>query len=254
MRVTNLGGTAIGTGLGAPRQFIFRAIDHLQQITGLGLSRSENLIDATQNTDVFVEVSGMVRALASNLLKVSADLRLLSSGPDAGLGEIQLPARQAGSSIMPGKVNPVIPEAVGQAALAISAHDAALMNACSLGNLELNQYLPLIADSLLSSLELARNACRIFAERCVAGIAALPQQCAAQVRGATATVTALLDLIGYEAAQDVARSAMEAQQSIRQVVLERQLMSAQEFDRAIAPDTVMQLGSRRDRGGKGRGE
>ncbi len=253
LRVTNLGGTAIGTGLGAPRQFIFRAVDHLQRITGMGLSRSENLIDATQNADVFVEVSGLVRALASNLMKISADLRLLSSGPDAGLGEIQLPALQAGSSIMPGKVNPVIPEAVAQAALAISACDAALMNACSLGNLELNQYMPLIADSLLTSVELARNACRIFAERCVEGMAAVPGNCAAHVRGATATVTALVDLIGYEAAQQVARFARRENQSIRQVVIDRQLLSGEEFDQAVAPDTVMQLGSRRSPGGEGRG-
>ena len=151
LRVVNLGGTAIGTGVGAPREYIFRVVDHLQQITGMGLARSENLIDATQNMDLFVEVSGIVRSLASSLLKVSSDLRLLASGPDAGLGEIQLPARQAGSSIMPGKVNPVIPEAVGQAALAIAGLDQTLMNACSLGNLELNQYLPLIADCLLTA-------------------------------------------------------------------------------------------------------
>ena len=126
LRMINLGGTAIGTGLGAPRKFIFRAADHLQQITHMGLARAENLIDATQNLDMFVEASGMLRALACNLLKISNDLRLLSSGPDAGLGELALPPRQAGSSIMPGKVNPVIPEAVIQASLAITAHDQAL--------------------------------------------------------------------------------------------------------------------------------
>ena len=247
LRTTNLGGTAIGTGLGAPRQFIFRAIDHLQQITGIGLARSENLIDATQNADLFVEVSGIVRALACSLLKISSDLRLLASGPDAGLGEIALPARQAGSSIMPGKVNPVIPEAVAQAALSISAHDAALMNACSLGNLELNQFMPLIADSLLTIVQLARNACQIFTRHCVLGLEANAERCAEHVQGATASVTALVDLLGYSVAQDVARAARDTRQSIREVVLQRQLMSGQEYDRAIAPDTVTRLGSRPQR-------
>ena len=138
----------------------------------MGLARAENLIDATQNVDVLVEVSGMIRALAANLFKISNDLRLLSSGPDAGLGELQLPPRQAGSSIMPGKVNPVIPEAVGQAALSIFALDSTLTHACALGNLELNQFLPLIADCLLTSLDLARNACRIFVQHCIDGLAA----------------------------------------------------------------------------------
>ena len=109
LRVVNLGGTAIGTGIAAPRQFIFRAVEHLREITGLGLARAENLVEATQNTDVFVEVSGILKACATNLLKIATDLRFLSSGPDAGIGEIHLPDRQAGSSIMPGKVNPVIP-------------------------------------------------------------------------------------------------------------------------------------------------
>jgi aspartate ammonia-lyase len=142
LRVVNLGGTAIGTGLGAPRLFIFRVVDRLRENTGLGLARAENLIDATQNADVFVEVSGILKAHASNLLKISNDLRLLSSGPNAGLGEINLPPRQAGSSIMPGKVNPVIPEAVAQAAMKVMGNDLVITQACSSGNLELNPFMP----------------------------------------------------------------------------------------------------------------
>ena len=149
LRVVNLGGTAVGTGLGAPRQYIFRVVEHLRQITGLGLARAENLVEATQNADAFVEVSGILRTLAANLLKIANDLRLLSSGPHAGLGEIRLPARQAGSSIMPGKVNPVIPEAVAQAAIAVMGHDQMILQAVGGGNLELSQFLPLVADSLL---------------------------------------------------------------------------------------------------------
>jgi aspartate ammonia-lyase len=244
LRVVNLGGTAIGTGLGAPRQFIFRVVDHLQQITGTGVARAENLIDATQNADVFVEVSGMLRALATSLLKVSNDLRLLSSGPVAGLGEIELPPRQAGSSIMPGKVNPVIPEAVGQAALSIAAHDQALASAASLGNLELNHFLPLIADSLLTSLDLARNACQIFVRHCVRGITANESRCRQAVAAATATVTALVDPLGYPAAEAVARAAQAEGKTVRQVVLDQGLLTAEQFDEAIAPGTVTRLGSR----------
>ena len=154
LRVVNLGGTAIGTGLGAPRQYIFRVVEQLRQITGLGLARAENLVEATQNADVFVEVSGIIRTLASNLIKIANDLRLLSSGPDAGLGEIRLPARQAGSSIMPGKVNPVIPEAVAQAAMAVMGHDQIIVQAVNGGSLELSQFLPLVADSLLTAVDL----------------------------------------------------------------------------------------------------
>jgi aspartate ammonia-lyase len=244
LRVVNLGGTAIGTGLGAPRQYIFRVVDRLQQITGIGLARAENLIDATQNADVLVETSGMMRALATNLLKVSNDLRLLSSGPSAGLGELKLPPVQAGSSIMPGKVNPVIPEAVAQAALVISANDQALMNACALGNLELNQFYPLIADALLGNLELARNACRIFASRCVDGIVADVERCRRSVDGATATATALVDRIGYDSAADVAHAAGQSGKTIRQIVVERNLMSGEEFDRLVAPESVTRLGSK----------
>ena len=180
LRVVNLGGTAVGTGLGAPRQYIFRVVEHLRQITGLGLARAENLIDATQNADAFVEVSGILRTLAANLLKIANDLRLLSSGPSAGLGEIRLPPRQAGSSIMPGKVNPVIPEAVAQAAIAVTGYDLMILQAVGGGNLELSQFLPLVADSLLSSLDLLSNACDVFARHCVAGIEADENRCRQQ--------------------------------------------------------------------------
>src|SRR5512145_2302130 len=162
LRIVNLGGTAIGTGLGAPRRFIFIVVDRLREITKLGLARAENLVECTQNADVFVEVSGILKACATNLLKISTDLRLLTSGPDAGFGEIHLPPRQAGSSIMPGKVNPVIPEAVSQAAIVVMANDQALTTACSMGSLELNAFLPLIADALLGSLDLLANACSVF--------------------------------------------------------------------------------------------
>ena len=243
LRVVNLGGTAIGTGLSAPRQYIFRVVERLREITGLGLARAENLVECTQNNDVFVEVSGILKACATNLLKVSTDLRLLSSGPDAGFGEIRLPARQAGSSIMPGKVNPVIPEAVSQAAIVVMAHDQAIAHACAMGNLELNAFLPLIAETLLESLDLLRNSCRILREHCVAGIEADEARCRAHVEGATATLTALVESLGYERAQQVAVQARAEGKSIRKIVLQQGLLSSEDFDRLVSPESVSRLGS-----------
>jgi aspartate ammonia-lyase len=243
LRVVNLGGTAIGTGLGAPRQYIFRAVEHLRDITKLGVARAENLVEATQNADVFVEVSGILKACATNLLKVSGDLRLLSSGPDAGLGEIRLPARQAGSSIMPGKVNPVIPEAVSQAAMVVMGNDQVIAQAVSMGSLELNAFLPLIADSLLWSLDLLASSCGILARFCVAGIEADEARCRANVLNSTATVTALVGEIGYRAAQSMAEAARREGKTVRDVVIERGLMTPERFDELISPESVMRLGS-----------
>ncbi|MCE5278497.1 MAG: aspartate ammonia-lyase [Planctomycetaceae bacterium] len=244
LRVVNLGGTAVGTGLDAPRQFIFKAVEHLRDVTGLGLARAENLVEATQNADVFVEVSGILKACASNLIKISSDLRLLSSGPEAGLGEIRLPPRQAGSSIMPGKVNPVIPEAVTQAALAVCANDQAITSACSMGSLELNAFLPLVADCLLTNLDLLARGCNILRRHCVAGIEADAERCRKFVNGATASLTALVETLGYDKAVEVARLAADGAKSVRQVVLDLQLMSEKEFDDLTAADRVNQLGSR----------
>ena len=248
LRVVNLGATAIGTGLGAPRDYIFTAIDALREITGIGLARAENLTDATQNADVFAEVSGILKAHAVNLLKVSGDLRLLSSGPQAGIGELHLPPRQAGSSIMPTKVNPVIPEAVSQAALRVMAHDQELTQACALGNLELNVFLPLVADALLSSLDLLIGANRILRSHCVIGLTANEEQCRAQIATTTATATALLPALGYKQAEDVVREAADTGQSIRAVVLARGLLTADEFDYLVTPEAVTRLGTplRRD--------
>jgi aspartate ammonia-lyase len=243
LRIVNLGGTAIGSGIAAPRQYIFRVVDRLREITGLGLARAENLVECTQNADVFVEVSGILKACAVNLLKIATDLRILSSGPDAGFGEIRLPARQAGSSVMPGKVNPVIPEAVSQAAIAVMANDQAIAQACAMGNLELNPFLPLVADALLSSLDLLRNACRIFNNNCVAGIAADENRCRAHVEGATATITALVELLGYEKAQALAVRARSEGKSVRRVVLDEGSLTAEQFDRLISSENVSRLGS-----------
>jgi aspartate ammonia-lyase len=243
LRIVNLGGTAIGTGLGAPRQYIFRVVDCLRDITKQGLARAENLVECTQNVDVFVEVSGMLKACATSLLKIATDLRLLASGPDSGFGEIRLPPRQSGSSIMPAKVNPVIPEAVSQAAIVVMANDQAIAQACAMGNLELNAFLPLVADCLLGSLDLMGNACRIFRAQCVAGIEADESRCGAHVEGATASWTAMVEELGYERVQELATRARAEGKSVREIVTTEGCMSPEQFDRLISPESVARLGS-----------
>lgn len=165
LRQINIGGTAIGTGMNASHKFIFLMTDLLQDMTGLGLARSEFPIDVTQNMDVFTEVSGLLKSAAVNLVKISGDLRLLGSGPRGGLGELNLPAVQAGSTIMPGKVNPVMAEMIGQVSMRVMANDFAITQAAMSGQLELNAFVPLIAESLLESLEILTNGVNSFREK-----------------------------------------------------------------------------------------
>jgi aspartate ammonia-lyase len=245
LRVVNLGGTAIGTGLAAPRDYIFRVADELREITGLGLARAENLVDATQNADAFVEVSGLLKTLAATLVKICGDLRLLSSGPAAGLGEITLPARQAGSSIMPGKVNPVVPEAVTQAALLAISHDQALTLAAAMGSLELNPFLPLVAHTLLESFDLLTRACDILRRGAVEGLEANEAACRRHVENATATATALLPAIGYERACALADEARRSGRGLKEVAISSGAVSADEFDELTSAEAVCRLGFRK---------
>jgi aspartate ammonia-lyase len=242
LRVVNLGGTAIGTGLAAPREYIFRVTDALREITGLGLARAENLVEATQNADVFVEVSGLMKALAASLIKISGDLRLLSSGPEGGFAEIRLPARQAGSSIMPGKVNPVVPEAVTQAALLAIGRDQALTSAVSMGSLELNPFLPLVAHCLLGNFDLLAQASSLLATHCVAGIEADEAACRRHVENATASATALLPLIGYARASELVALARAEGGGLKAVAVGRGFVTAGEFDACTSAEAVSQLG------------
>jgi aspartate ammonia-lyase len=242
LRVVNLGGTAIGSGLGAPRQYIFRVVDHLRENTGIGLARAENLIDNTQNADVFVEVSGMLKACAVSILKISNDLRLMASGPDAGLAEIILPEKQAGSSIMPGKVNPVIPEAAAQAAMAVMGNDVVIAQAASGGNLELNPFMPLIAHSLLESIELLSNATKMLRTHCIEDLKANEGQCQRNVLNSTALITAIIPVIGYEKASEIAKAAKEEQITIKQAILNSNLVNEQVLNELISPEAVCRLG------------
>ena len=242
LRVVNLGGTAVGTGLGAPRDYIFRVVDELRELTGIGFARAENLVDATQNTDVLVEVSGILKACATSLIKISNDLRLLSSGPDAGLGELRLPALQAGSSIMPGKVNPVIPEAVVQAALRVMGNDSTIAMASAMGSLELNAFMPLMAECLLESLDLLTNACALLDEQCVRGLTACVEQCRAHVDGTVAAATALVPLLGYERAAALADEASRTGVTLRELVVEKGILTAEAFAELISAEAVCRLG------------
>ncbi len=191
LRQVNLGGTAVGTGLNADRRYVYVVVDILRDITDLPLSRAENMMDVTQNCDVFAEVSGLIKAAAVNLAKIASDLRILSSGPKAGIGEIRLPALQAGSSIMPGKVNPVVTEAVSQSAFQIMANDQAITTAAMSGQLELNAFLPMLSHNLFQSLQLLKGAAVLLADRCIRGIQANEQRCLDLVENSFAMVTAL---------------------------------------------------------------
>ncbi len=242
LRQVNLGGTAVGTGLNADRKYVLMVVDILRDLTGLGLARAENMIDVTQNTDVFVEASGLLKTAAVNLAKIAADLRLLSSGPRAGFGEITLPELQAGSSIMPGKVNPVMTEAVTQIAYQVMANDQAITLAAQAGQLELNAFLPLIAHNLFQQLELLHNGVKAFIERCVQGIMANDAVTRKQIEESYGLVVALAPYLGYEAASEVAREAKQSGRAVKEVILARNLMSEEELAIVMAPEEMTKPG------------
>lgn len=242
LREINIGGTAIGTGLNAPLKYSYLVTELLQDLTGLGLARSEYPMDPTQNMDVFVEVSGLLKAAAVNLLKISNDLRLLASGPSGGIGELKLPPVQAGSTIMPGKVNPVIAEMTGQAAMRVIANDTAITLAAMSGQLELNAFTPLIADSLLESLELMSKTVALFEQKCIRGIELREDRCQAHVGASSALAAALIDHIGYEQASAVAKKAQEQGKTVRQVLLEDGILPKEDADRILDPYQVTKPG------------
>ena len=232
----------VGTGLTAPRAYIFCVVEKLREVTGMNLARAENMIDATQNQDALVEVSGILRAHAANLVKVARDLRLMSSGPEGGLGEIELPALQPGSSIMPGKVNPVIPEMVTQVAFRVMAHDQEISLVVMSGELELNAFLPLAADALISSVNLLDRADRLFAEQCVAGIVANAETCRRAMERSHEIVTALVPRIGHEQAVELARRMRAGKLDVRAAVREMDLMPDADLEELLTPERLCALG------------
>jgi aspartate ammonia-lyase len=205
LRQVNLGGTAVGNADTAERRYRFLVYEKLRELTGIGIAAAEYPMDITQNNDVFVEVSGLLKALSVNLSKIAGDIRLMNAGPHGGIGEITVQPLQMGSTIMPGKVNPVIPEMVIQTAIRVQAHDAAITTAASRGEFELNAFLPLIADSLLESICLLERSVLLFRTKCIETITPNEERCARLLEASTAYAASLLPTLGYEEAERIVK-------------------------------------------------
>lgn len=234
----NMGATAIGTGITAHPDYAPLILKRLREVTGIPLITAPNLIEATQDCGAFVQLSGVLKRVAVKLSKTCNDLRLLSSGPRAGLGEINLPAMQAGSSIMPGKVNPVIPEVVNQIAYEVIGNDITVTFAAEAGQLQLNAFEPVIAHSLFKSISHLRNGCLTLAERCVKGITANKEHLRATVENSIGIVTALNPYIGYANATAVAQEAHASGGSVYEIVLRKGLLSKQQLDEILRPEVL----------------
>jgi aspartate ammonia-lyase len=238
----NLGATAIGTGINAHADYAGLVCRRLSEITGIRLTTAANLVEATQDAGAFVQLSGVLKRIAVKLSKTCNDLRLLSSGPRAGLGEINLPPMQAGSSIMPGKVNPVIPEVVNQIAFEVIGNDVTVSFAAEAGQLQLNAFEPVIAHSLFKSIVHLTNGCDTLRERCVAGVTANRARLAQLVENSIGIVTALNPHIGYSNATEVAREALETGRTVYELVLEKKLLSKQQLDEILRPEALTRPG------------
>jgi aspartate ammonia-lyase len=234
----NMGATAIGTGITAHPDYAPLILKRLKEVTGIPLVTAPNLVEATQDCGAFVQLSGVLKRVAVKLSKTCNDLRLLSSGPRAGLGEINLPAMQAGSSIMPGKVNPVIPEVVNQIAYEVIGNDVTVTFAAEAGQLQLNAFEPIIAHSLFKSVSHLRNGCLTLAERCVKGITANKEHLRATVENSIGIVTALNPYIGYANATAVAQEAHASGGSVYEIVLRKGLLSKQQLDEILRPEVL----------------
>jgi fumarate hydratase class II len=230
-----LGGTAVGTGLNCPPGFPARAIAHLSEATGLDYREALDHFEAQGARDAAVAASGALRALAVSLFKIASDVRLLASGPRGGLGELRLPALQPGSSIMPGKVNPVICESVTQVAAQVIGNDAAIGVAGLSGHLELNAFIPVIARNLLESIRLLARVAELFVDKCLDGLEADRERAASWVEGSLAMVTALVPALGYERAAEIAREAHASGRSVREVCLAGKVLPADELERLLDP-------------------
>lgn len=235
----NMGATAIGTGINADPDYSKTVIKYLRQITGLDITLAKDLIEATQDTGSFVMVSSAIKRLAIKLSKICNDLRLLSSGPRAGLNEINLPKMQPGSSIMPGKVNPVIPEVVNQIAFKVIGNDLTVSLAAEAGQLELNVMEPVIVQSLFESIEMMKNGIKVLSDKCIKGITANPEICKAMVLNSIGIVTALNPILGYEVSTQLAKEAMDSNKSVYDLVLEKELLSKSKLNKLLSPENML---------------
>jgi aspartate ammonia-lyase len=235
----NMGATAIGTGINSDPDYAEKVITHLRTITGLPIVNSPNLVEATQDTGAFIMYSAAVKRLAVKLSKICNDLRLLSSGPRTGINEINLPPMQPGSSIMPGKVNPVIPEVVNQIAFKVIGNDLTVTLAAEAGQLELNVMEPVIVQSIFESIEMLKNGMMTLKYRCIDGITANEERCRNLVYHSIGLVTALNPSLGYEVSTMLAKEALSSNRSVYELVLEKNLMSKEELDNILAPENMI---------------
>ncbi len=235
MCTLNMGGTAVGTGINADASYLRRIVPNLAELSGMELVQAFDLIDATQNLDSFVAVSGAIKACAVTLSKIANDLRLMSSGPRAGFGEINLPARQNGSSIMPGKVNPVIPEVVNQVAFNIIGNDVTITMAAEAGQLELNAFEPIIFYCMFQSIDTLAYAVQTFVDNCVTGITANEGRCRYLVENSVGIITAICPHVGYQKAAEIAKTAMKTGESVRALILKEGLLNEKELDEILEP-------------------
>jgi len=235
----NLGGTAIGTGINAPAGYQALAVSRLAEISGKPIVSASNLMEASSDMGAFVMFSGILKRFAIKLGKMCNDLRLLSSGPRTGLAEIHLPPMQPGSSIMPGKVNPVIPEAVNQTAYQVIASDLAVTLAAEAGQLQLNAMEPLIVYNLLNSIKMLTSACTMLEERCIAGIEANREQCQRHVDNSIGIITALVPHIGYANSTRIAAQALQSGSTVRELVLAESLIDAEQLDLILSPHAML---------------
>jgi aspartate ammonia-lyase len=236
----NLGATAIGTGINAPAGYADMACKYLAEESGIPVVKAHNLVEATQDTGAFVQLSGVLKRVATKLSKTCNDLRLLSSGPQAGFGDIKLPPRQAGSSIMPGKVNPVIPEVMNQVAFEVIGNDVTVTMASEAGQLQLNAFEPIMGWSLFKSITHLSNACRTLNANCVLGIEANHELLARRVRESITLVTALNPIIGYEKAALIAKTAMASGQPIDEVAQALGILTREQIDALLVPEKLTQ--------------
>lgn len=242
MRTLNMGGTAIGTGINADKGYLKRIVPNLSEISGMDFVQAFDLIDSTQSLDPFVAVSGAIKACAVTLSKIANDLRLMSSGPRAGFGEINLPARQNGSSIMPGKVNPVIPEVVNQVAFNIIGNDMTITMAAEAGQLELNAFEPIVFYCLFQSIDTLAYAVETFVDNCVKGITANEERCRYLVENSIGVITAICPYVGYQKAADIAKAALQTGSSIRELILKEHLLTEEELNKILDPVNMTEPG------------